>query len=223
LGAITLGLASPWMDVGAFGGALAAMLVVFGLAHGDGSWTQTRLLLTGVIVAAACGAAITLMLALAPAAQMQTMLFWLMGDASNASRPWPALAVLALGLAVALPFGRDLNVLVHGRLNALALGVDARRLRIGLYLLASLFTATAVTLVGAVGFVGLVVPQLVRLALGNDQRILLPASVLAGGALLTLADTLARTAIAPMQLPVGVLTVLIGAPVFLFLLSRHSR
>ncbi|MDR1229504.1 MAG: iron ABC transporter permease [Azoarcus sp.] len=223
LGAVVLGLASPWMDAGALGGALAAMLAVFGLAHGDGSWTQTRLLLTGVIVAAGCGAAITLMLALAPAAQMQTMLFWLMGDASGASRPWPALAVLAAGLAAVLPFGRDLNVLARGQLTAMALGVDARRLRRALYLLASLFTAVAVTLVGTVGFVGLVVPHLARLALGNDQRLLMPAAVLAGGALLTVADTLARTLLAPQQLPVGVLTVLLGVPVFLFLLARHSR
>ncbi|MDR0717974.1 MAG: iron ABC transporter permease [Azoarcus sp.] len=223
LGALALGLASPWMDMGALGGALAAMLAVFGLAHGDGSWTQTRLLLTGVIVAAGCGAAVTLMLALAPAAQMQTMLFWLMGDASGASRPWPALAVLAAGLAVALPFGRDLNVLARGQLTAMALGVDARRLRRALYLLASIFTAVAVTLVGTVGFVGLVVPHLARLALGNDQRLLMPAAALAGGALLTVADTLARTLFAPQQLPVGVLTVLLGVPVFLFLLARHSR
>ena len=223
LGALVLGLASPWMDTGAFGGALAAMLLVFGLAHGDGSWTQTRLLLTGVIVAAACGAVITLMLALAPATQLQSMLFWLMGDASGASRPWPALVALGLGLAAVLPFGRDLNVLARGQLNAQALGVDARKLRRGLYLLASLFTAFAVTLVGTVGFVGLIAPHLVRLVLGNDQRILLPAAALAGGALLTIADTLARTLIAPQQLPVGVLTVLIGAPVFLFLLARHSR
>ncbi|MDR0634940.1 MAG: iron ABC transporter permease [Azoarcus sp.] len=223
LGAVTLGLASPWMDAGALGGALAAMLAVFGLAHGDGSWTQTRLLLTGVIVAAGCGAVVTLMLALAPAAQVQSMLFWLMGDASGASRPWPALAVLGAGLAAALPFGRDLNVLAHGQLNALALGVDARRLRRGLYLLASVFTAAAVTLIGAVGFIGLVVPHLVRLVLGNDQRLLMPAAVLAGGALLTVADTLARTVLAPQQLPVGVLTVLLGVPVFLFLLARHSR
>ncbi|MDR2031280.1 MAG: iron ABC transporter permease [Azoarcus sp.] len=223
LGAVVLGLASPWMDAAALGGAIAATLLVFGLAHGDGSWTQTRLLLTGVIVAAGCGATITLMLALAPATQVQSMLFWLMGDASGASRPWPALVVLAAGLAVALPFGRDLNVLARGQLTALALGVDARRLRRALYLLASLFTAVAVTLVGTVGFVGLVVPHLVRLVLGNDQRLLMPASVLAGGALLTVADTLARTLLAPQQLPVGVLTVLLGVPVFLFLLARHSR
>lgn len=223
LGAITAGAAAWVIDAAAFGGALAAMLLVFGLAHGDGSWTQTRLLLTGVIVAAGCGAATTLMLALAPEVRVQSMLFWLMGDASGAARPWPALAVLAAGLALLLPFARDLNVLARGELTARALGVRVAGLRRGLYLLASLLTAAAVTLVGSVGFVGLIVPHLVRLALGNDQRLLLPAATLAGGILLTVADTAARTVIAPQQLPVGVLTALIGVPVFLFLLARHPR
>ncbi|MGQ5488180.1 FecCD family ABC transporter permease [Thauera sp. ZXT1-4] len=223
LGAITLGAAAFWVDASAFVGALTAMLVVFGLAHGDGSWTQTRLLLTGVIVAAGCGAAVSLMLALAPDTRVMSMLFWMMGDASAAARPWPALLVLALALVVVLPFARDLNVLARGELSARALGVQVGHLRIALYVLASLLTATAVTLVGSVGFVGLIVPHLVRLALGNDQRVLIPAAALAGGTLLTLADTAARTVMAPQQLPVGVLTALIGVPVFLFLLSRSPR
>jgi iron complex transport system permease protein len=223
LGAITLGAASFWVDASAFAGALAAMLLVFGLAHGDGSWTQTRLLLTGVIVAAGCGAAVSLMLALAPDTRVMSMLFWMMGDASAAARPWPALVVLALALVVVMPFARDLNVLARGELSARALGVRVGHLRMALYVLASLLTATSVTLVGSVGFVGLIVPHLVRLVLGNDQRVLIPAAALAGGTLLTLADTAARTVMAPQQLPVGVLTALIGVPVFLFLLSRNPR
>ena len=220
---MTLGWAALAVDALAFGGALAAMLLVFGLAHGDGSWTQTRLLLTGVIVAAGCGAAVSLMLALAPDTRVMSMLFWMMGDASAAARPWPAVLVLVLALAAVQPFARDLNVLACGELSARALGVQVRGLRIGLYVLASLLTATAVTLVGSVGFVGLIIPHLVRLMLGNDQRVLIPAAALAGGTLLTLADTAARTVIAPQQLPVGVLTALIGVPVFLFLLARHPR
>ena len=223
LGAITLGAATFWIDASAFAGALAAMLVVFGLAHGDGSWTQTRLLLTGVIVAAGCGAAVSLMLALAPDTRVMSMLFWMMGDASAAAQPWPAVVVLALALVVVMPFARDLNVLARGELTARALGVRVGHLRIALYVLASLLTATSVTLVGSVGFVGLIVPHLVRLVLGNDQRVLIPAAALAGGTLLTLADTAARTVMAPQQLPVGVLTALIGVPVFLFLLSRNPR
>ncbi|SIR34646.1 iron complex transport system permease protein [Aromatoleum tolulyticum] len=223
LAAMLAGASSWAVDGAAFGGALAAMLVVFGLAHGDGSWTQTRLLLTGVIVAAGCGAAVTLMLSLATDTRLQSMLFWLMGDASGASRPWPALAVLGAGLVVVLPFARDLNVLARGEATATALGVRVQRLRYLLYVLASLLTAAAVTLVGSVGFVGLIVPHVVRFAIGNDQRLLLPAALLAGGTLLTFADTAARTVMAPVQLPVGVLTALIGVPVFLFLLSRNPR
>ena len=151
------------------------------------------------------------------------MLFWMMGDASAAARPWPAVLVLVLALAAVQPFARDLNVLARGELSARALGVQVRRLRMALYVLASLLTATAVTLVGSVGFVGLIIPHLVRLVVGNDQRVLIPAAALAGGTLLTLADTAARTVIAPQQLPVGVLTALIGVPVFLFLLARHPR
>ena len=223
LAAMLFGLA-PWLvDAAAFGGALAATLLVFGLAHGDGSWTQTRLLLTGVIVAAGCGAAVTLMLSLATDTRLQSMLFWLMGDASGATRPWPALVVLVAGLLLVLPFARDLNVLARGETAALALGVRVARLRYFLYVLSSLLTAAAVTLVGSVGFVGLIVPHLVRFVIGNDQRLLLPTAMLAGGTLLTFADTAARTVMAPQQLPVGVLTALIGVPVFLFLLSRHPR
>ena len=223
LGAMLFGIAPIWVDIAAFTGALLAMLLVFGLAHGDGSWTQTRLLLTGVIIASGCGALITLMLSLSSDERVHSMLFWLMGDASSVNRPWPAFVVLCCGLAVILPFARELNVLARGEVMALALGVRVRRLRYLLYVVASLLTATAVTLIGSVGFVGLVVPHLVRFVVGNDQRILLPAALLAGGTLLTLADVAARTLIAPIQLPVGVLTALIGVPVFLFLLSRHRR
>lgn len=211
------------LEAAAFVGALAAMWLVFGLARGDGSWTQTRLLLTGVIVAAGCGAAVALMLSLAPDQQLRGMLFWLMGDASQAGNPVFVLLILLAGLLIAMFFARELNLLTRGPLLAATLGANVARLRLILYFLASLLTAAAVTSVGSVGFVGLVVPHLVRLALGNDQRLLLPAVTLAGGALLTLADTLARSVIAPQQLPVGVLTALIGVPVFLFLLARAPK
>ena len=223
LGAMLFGLPALLVHGGAFGGALAATLLVFGLARGDGSWTQTRLLLTGVIVAAGCGAAVALILSIAPENKLRGMLFWLMGDLSHAASPWPALAMLALGILAALPFSRDLNLLARGDIAARALGVPVTRLRGGVYVLAALATAVAVTTTGAVGFVGLVVPHLVRLAIGNDQRVLLPAAAIAGGVLLTLADTLARTIVAPQQLPVGVLTALIGVPVFLYLLTRSPK
>ena len=223
LSAMLLGLPLVLVNGGAFAGALAATLLVFGLARGDGSWTQTRLLLTGVIVASGCGAAVALILSIAPENKLRGMVFWLMGDLSHAASFWPALLMLTLGLLAALPFSRDLNLLARGDLTARALGVPVVRLRGGVYVLAALVTSAAVTTTGAVGFVGLIVPHLVRLSVGNDQRVLLPAAALAGGALLTLADTLARTVVAPQQLPVGVLTALIGVPVFLFLLTRSPR
>ena len=221
--AIMIGLPVLGVDGLAFAGALAAMFIVFGLAHGDGSWTQTRLLLTGVIVAAGCGALIALMLSIADDHKLRGMLFWLMGDLGQTTSPWPPLLALAVALAATMPFARELNLLARGLLQARALGVAVDRLRYVVYLLASLATAASVTTAGSIGFVGLVVPHLVRLATGNDQRLLLPASVLAGGSLLVLADTAARSIIAPQQLPVGVLTALIGVPVFLFLLSRQPK
>jgi iron complex transport system permease protein len=151
------------------------------------------------------------------------MLFWIMGDLAQANRAWPPLLALGLALLLAMPFARELNLLARGMMQAQALGVAVNRLRYAIFLLASLATAASVTTAGSIGFVGLIVPHLVRLATGNDQRLLLPASVLAGGSLLLLADTLARTLIAPQQLPVGVLTALIGVPVFLFLLSRQPK
>ncbi len=221
--AILFGFGVAGIGGASFVGALSAMLIVFGLAHGDGSWTQTRLLLTGVIVAAGCGAMVALILSIAPDHKLHGMLFWLMGDLSQATSPPLVLGVLVAVLFVAMPFARELNLLARGPDTAQALGVQVGSLRRGVYIVASLATAAAVTQAGSIGFIGLIVPHLVRLAVGNDQRLLLPASALAGGSLLVVADTLARSLIAPQQLPVGVLTALIGVPVFLFLLARDSR
>ena len=228
LAAMLGGLTLAFINLSAFIGAFAAMLLVFGLAHGDNSWTRTRLLLTGVIVASGCGAVVALILSVAAEDRMRGMLFWLMGDLGYAISPWPALVVLALGLGATLPFARELNLLSRGDVLAHGLGVSVNRVRHGVYFLAAIFTAVAVTTAGSIGFIGLVVPHLVRLALsrlgwGNDQRLLLPASALAGGSLLVLADTLARTVISPQQLPVGVLTALLGVPVFLFLLGHQPN
>lgn len=218
--AMLAGMGTLLISGSAFAGAMLATVLVFGLAHGTGSWTASRLLLTGVVVAAGWGALITLMLALTPSYKLPGMLYWLMGDVSYARTPWPALLVLALAILVIMPLARNLNVLARGSMQAAALGVSVRPLEWTIYLLASLLTATAVTTAGSIGFVGLIVPHMLRLVLGNDQRIILPASALAGGTLLVLADTLARTVIAPEQLPVGVITALLGVPTFLYLLHR---
>jgi len=214
------GLGAGWLRGNAFLGAMLSMLIVFGLSRAGAAWTQNRLLLTGVVVAAGWGAVISLILAVAPAAQVQGMLFWLIGDLSYASQPGVAIVALLVGLAVSLWLARPLNLLMRGENVAATLGENPARLRLIIYLLASLLTAMAVTLAGSIGFVGLVIPHILRLAGGSDHRFLLPASVLLGGGFLTVADTLARSGTAPVQLPVGVLTALLGVPMFLFLLAR---
>ncbi|MBW6391690.1 iron ABC transporter permease [Halomonas sp. Y3S6] len=220
LAAMLAGLGGAMITGSAFAGAFLSTLLVFGLAHGTGSWTPSRLLLTGVVVAAGWGAVITLMLAISPAERLPGMLYWLMGDLSYSHSPWPPLALLLLICLLLMPLGRSLNVMARGPLQAAALGVNVRPLEWSIYLAASVLTATAVTTAGSIGFVGLVVPHMLRMVLGNDQRLILPACALAGGTLLVLADTLARTLIAPEQLPVGVITALLGVPTFLYLLYR---
>jgi iron complex transport system permease protein len=219
--ALLLGASALWLNGAALAGALASVALVFALGAPDRSATQSRLLLTGVMLAAGWGALIALLLALASEAQLRGMVFWLLGDLSAAG--WPALAwaVLLCALPPVLARARELNVLAQGELPARALGVPVQRLRRLLYVLASFCAAAAVTTAGTIGFIGLLAPHLTRLALGNDQRLVLPGAALAGGTLLTFADTAARTVLAPTQLPVGALTALLGVPLFLYLLSRR--
>ena len=216
--AISLGLAGVWLTLGACFGALLTMFMVFFLSGSGSGWNPLKVLLTGVVIAAGWGAVISFLLAVSPAARLHNMLFWLMGDLSF-SRPggWYYL-ILLLALLLAMYYARALNLLAGGDLQAAALGVSVNRLRIITYFLASILTATAVLQAGSIGFIGLIVPHGVRLLIGNDNRLLLPASVLVGGILLVLADMLARSLLAPRQLPVGVLTALTGVPVFLLLL-----
>jgi iron complex transport system permease protein len=220
--ALLLGLGNLGLHSAAFCGALFSMLLVFSLSHGSGNWTTSRLLLTGVVIASGWGAVIGFLLALGPEQGLRGMLFWLMGDLSYASFPAIGLLVLAAGLLLAIAFGRSLNILTQGEQAASALGVSVTALRRSIYVLASLLAATAVTLAGSIGFVGLIVPHMLRLAGLRDHRLLLPAAALLGGCLLIIADTLARTLLAPRQLPVGVLTALVGVPLFLALL-HHSH
>lgn len=221
--AILLGAAAIGINGGALAGALVSMSLVFGLAHGRGAWSPTRLLLTGVVVAAGWGALISFLLAIAPQQNLPGMLFWLMGDLAHADSALPSLLILILALLFTLPHARSLNLLSRGEQQAAVLGVEVKPLRLQLYLTASLLTAAAVTVGGSIGFVGLVVPHILRLFAGSDHRLLLPASALGGGTLLLVADTLARSMLAPQQLPVGVLTALIGVPLFLYLLQRSYR
>ncbi|HSM68994.1 MAG TPA: iron ABC transporter permease, partial [Xanthomonadales bacterium] len=220
LAGMTIGVAAALIPVLALLGAFLSILIVFGLARGTGPWSGTRLLLTGVVTAAGWAALISLVLATSSDNSLRGMLFWLMGDFSYARLPGWAVGALLLGLALTLGMARSLNVLAMGETTASLLGESTRTLLWALYGLASLLTAAAVAVAGTIGFVGLIVPHLVRLASGSDHRILIPASALFGGAFLVFSDTVARTILAPRQLPVGVITALLGVPLFLVLLNR---
>lgn len=222
LGVMLAGLAGFAVELGAAGGALAAMLLVFAVAHGPGGWTTTRLLLTGVVVAAGCGAIISLLLSLSDDLRLRGMLFWLLGDFTYVRTPGSLLALALAAIPLCLLAARPLDALARGELLARLLGVPVRGLRVAIYIAASVLTAAAVTTAGSIGFVGLVTPHLVRLLIGSSHRAVIPAAALAGGALLVLADLLARTIVAPRQLPVGALTALIGVPLFLLLMRRGS-
>ncbi|MDX1381283.1 MAG: iron ABC transporter permease [Xanthomonadales bacterium] len=217
---MTLGAAAVFFPLLALAGSLFSVLLVFGLARGTGPWSGARLLLTGVVTASGWAALISLVLSLGSDSSLRGMLFWLIGDLSYAQpRAW-TLAVLVGCFVATLVLARSLNVLTMGETTARLLGESTRALLWGIYLLASVLTATAVSVAGSVGFVGLIVPHLMRLVVGADHRTLVPAAVLFGGLFLLLSDTLARTVVAPRQLPVGVVTALLGVPLFLLLLNR---
>lgn len=222
LAAMLFGIAGLGIDAAATIGALATTLLVFALAHGEGGWTPTRLLLTGVVVAAGASAIVSTLLALGDDAQLRGMLFWLMGDLSSSARPGLLSGVLVAALLASVPFARQLNVLARGELQARVLGAPVRGLRMGIFLASAFLTAISVTTAGTIGFVGLVTPHIARLILGADHRLLIPAAALLGGTLVTTADLCARTLFAPRQLPVGALTAIVGVPLFLFLMRRAA-
>jgi len=220
LAVLMAGAGGLLVDLSAFAGALVSTVLVFLIARSHGHWASGQLLLTGVVIAAGWSAVISLMLAMSPEASLRGILFWLMGDFSFAGSPVPSLITAGIAVIAGLALARPLNVLATGDQQAALLGLRVRPMRIFVYFMSALLTAVAVTTAGTVGFVGLVIPHLIRLLSGSDHRIVLPGSALAGGCLLVIADTLARTIVAPRQLPVGAITAVVGVPLFLFLLGR---
>lgn len=217
------------MQFGSMLGAVASILLLFLMARRRLFAPPTMveapgigLILTGVMIASGFGAIISLLLALSPDTELRGALFWLMGDLDVDGISGLVWLVLILVGSWSIWRAPQLNLLAHGETTAHLLGVCVPRLRLQVLLLASIATAAAVSMAGAIGFIGFVVPHVCRLVLGNDQRRLLPASMLLGAAALVLADLVARTIVAPIQLPVGVVTALIGVPVFLFILSRRA-
>jgi iron complex transport system permease protein len=223
--AITLGLglvpgATP---LAALVGALLAILLVLRIALRVGHAVDTRvLLLAGVVVGAFFNAVILMLLTLADVESFRSAVFWMMGSLAGSS--WNSAGLMALytvpAVLLLLGLARPFNLLAIGEDTALFLGTRVHRVKLVAYLIASLLVAVAVATCGVIGFIGLIVPHAVRLLWGSDHRLLLPASLIGGGAFLLLADTAARTIAAPAELPVGVVTALVGVPVFIVLLRR---
>ena len=206
----------------AFAGALTATFVVYRLARGRAGATPERLILAGVIVTTFLSSAIVFITTLMDATRIRSFTFWLLGDLSGTTTKLLAVAFVSAGIGVGVLalHARALNLMMLGERDAFDLGVEVGRVRLTVFLAASLLVGASVASSGSVGYVGLVVPHIVRLSFGSDNRLVILASALAGGAFVIAADTIARTIIAPRELPVGAITALIGAPLFIYLLKR---
>lgn len=206
-----------------FAGAAVASLVVYQLGRRDDD--PARLVLAGVVISTFLSSVIALVIALAEDVKLRNITLWLLGDLSSGTVEGLAFVLLAAaaGVAVLLTQARSLNLMMVGERDAFALGVETGRVRWIVYAVASLLTGAAVSGGGAIGYVGLVVPHLVRLATGADNRLVIPASALAGALLVLMADTAARVVLAPRELPTGAITAIVGAPIFIYLLLRGRK
>ncbi|MEW6732193.1 MAG: iron ABC transporter permease [Acidobacteriota bacterium] len=208
--------------LGAFAGAAVTIFTVYILGQGASGTSTDRLILAGVITTSFLWAAIIFILTVASTSRLRGIAFWLMGDLSGGTTTLLTFTLITTSVVIALIYSmaRTLNLLMVGEESALSLGVNVERVKLALYLLASLLTGTTVAVVGSIGYIGLIVPHIIRMAWSSDHRLLIPAAALMGASLLLLADTLARILIAPRELPVGAITALIGAPLFVYLLRR---
>lgn len=206
----------------AFAGAGIATAVVYKMAKSRSGMSVERLVLSGVIVTTFLSSIIVLLTSLLDAAKLRSFTFWLLGDLSQASATgfYYVLAAAVAGTLVLSSQARSLNLLMIGERDAFDFGVEVKRVRLIIFTASSVLVGTAVAASGSVGYVGLIVPHLVRLAFGSDNRLVVPFSAVAGAAFVVLADTTARTLIAPREFPVGAITALIGAPLFIYLLRR---
>jgi iron complex transport system permease protein len=218
-----LALVTP---LGAFLGAGATITGVYFLGRREGQLDSNTLLLAGIISASFFSAIIMFLMTTLTGRDLRGMAFWLMGDLSTPVSPgmqWIFTVGLLAGIGAIYTTSADLNLLLTGEREAIHLGVDVTRVKLVVYVSASLLTALAVSASGAIGYVGLLVPHAVRLIFGSDYRLLIPASALCGAIAIVLADTLARTIVPPTELPVGAMTAMAGAPVFIYLLRRGLR
>jgi iron complex transport system permease protein len=234
LGAILSLIVAPHtpgaIQAAAFAGAAATITAVYFLGRRGGQLDSATLLLAGIIAASFLSAVIMFLMTTLPGRDLRGMAFWLMGDLSSPPPtqdvgPWFAFLFIVFGIAAGAIYltASDLNLILTGEKEAQHLGVNVNRVRLVVYVCASLLTGLAVSVSGAIGYVGLLVPHVMRMLFGTDYRLLIPTSALGGAIAIVAADTLARTVVAPTELPVGAMTAIAGAPVFIYLLRRRVR
>lgn len=228
--AILFGLGATFLGAyaipgSAFGGALFTLFLVYFIARTEGRAPTNTMLLAGVIVSSFFSAVIMFLISATSDEQIYNVTFWLMGNLEYmASQPlWIVFFFLIVGGGILLSLARDFNLLSLGEETASELGVDVERVKKTAFIFASLITGAVVSVSGLIGFVGLIVPHVVRMVWGPDHRFLLPASALVGAMLMVVADTLARTVMAPTEIPVGVVTAMGGAPFFVYLLRKKGH
>jgi iron complex transport system permease protein len=207
----------------AFAGASLATFAVYQMAKSRAGMNVERLVLAGVIVTTFLSSIIVLLTSLLDAAKLRSFTFWLLGDLSQATRSgfYLTFVVVVVGTIVLSSQSRALNLMMIGERDAFDFGVEVKRVRLIVFAVASVLVGSSVAASGSVGYVGLIVPHLIRLMIGSDNRMVIPFSAISGAIFVVLADTLARVAIAPRELPVGAITALIGAPLFIYLLRRN--
>lgn len=229
LGAIVSLIVAPRVpgiiQLAAFVGALATISIVYFLGRRGGQLDSPTLLLAGVATAFFLSAVIMFLMTRLSGRDLRGMAFWLMGDLASppaVNMGW-LYFLLAIGVALIYGTAADLNLILTGEREARHLGVNVKRVKLVVYLAASILTGLAVSVSGAIGFVGLLVPHMARLMFGSDYRVLIPTSAIGGAILIVIADTLARTIMAPTELPVGAMTAIAGAPLFIYLVRRRVR
>jgi iron complex transport system permease protein len=234
LGAILSLIVAPHtpgaIQLAAFAGAAATITAVYFLGRRGGQLDSATLLLAGIAAATFLSAVIMFLMTTLSGRDLRGMAFWLMGDLSSPPptqnvRGWFAFlfGVLAIGAGAIFLTAADLNLILTGEKEAQHLGVNVHRVKLVVYVCASLLTGLAVSVSGAIGYIGLLVPHVMRMLFGNDYRLLIPTSALGGAISIVVADTLARTVVAPTELPVGAMTAIAGAPVFIYLMRRRIR
>ena len=225
--AVLLGLSGIFMGFGvplfAFVSALIAVMAVYTLARRGGTVSMLSFILAGVVIGSFMWAVLTLILTLSPGQSLENIIFWTMGSLAGAN-PWSRVLILApfafFGFILLYAFARDLNIFALGEESARYLGLETESLKRIIIGMATLITAAAVSVSGTIGFIGLMVPHITRRLVGPDHRILIPCSALLGALFMMAADVIARTAMRPIEIPVGIITALLGAPFFLYLLRK---